>query len=325
MTHLLSDDHGAANNHHRRRRRTAAQQHQQQHRHKQHRRRQQVVDGSGNPLDCAAILVDGPPVLDQEEPPPPQEQEPTTATALDGADNADGRDTNGSFDESVMLYQLCLEQEEAAEAPQGGGAAERDDGSNANADAAGPASAGVYEKEAAATNNAATSGADDATAGGAPRLKFLCPPYDQVQDPAFRPRGKFLSYSYDVHVRTTTHVLEAAAEYEAEMAGYLARRLGLDRCADGGGGGGGVESGGGRRHRWLQAEAQAEAQARPGETTRSVRAARAPLRRRSLQDGRVEDGDEKDVPVVVGISAEPRDMPNFEAGEFGFGFALGLL
>ena len=217
-----------------------------------------MVDGSGNPIDCASVLSGGPPVYGEP-------------AAGDDNGEDDGRDTNGSFDESVLLYQLCLEQE--------GDSANKDDADNN----AGPASGGT------SVNTAAPNGGafDDyefkpSTESEQPRLKYLCSPYDDPNSER-KPRGKFLSYSYDVHVLETTHVLVATAAYEAEMVRYLARRLDLDGCA----GGASV-----RRH----------------------------LLRRSLQqDGgggeKVRYDYEDEVPVVVGISAEPRDMPNYNAGE----------
>jgi len=212
-----------------------------------------MVDGSGNPIDCGAVLSGGPPVYGEP-------------AAGDDNGEDDGRDTNGSFDESVLLYQLCLEQE-----------GDKDDAvSNA-----GPASG-------TSVNTAAPNGGafDDyefkpSTESEQPRLKYLCPPYDDPNSDR-KPRGKFLSYSYDVHVLETTHVLEATAAYEAAMVSYLARRLDLDGCA------GGANL---RRHF---------------------------LRRSLQQDGggeKVRYDYEDEVPVVVGISAEPRDMPNYDAGE----------
>jgi len=171
----------------------------------------------------------------------------------------------------------------------------REDASNGG-DAAGGAAAGTDDGADSVHNNAdnTNTNTDNGDQDG-PRLKYLCAPYDDFSSSSststtanLKPRGKFLSYSYDVHVRTTTHVLEAGAEYEAAMVGYLAKRLGLDGCTGGGGG-----EGGGRR------------------LFRLPKSGRAPLRRRSLQEGEVKYED--DVPVVVGISAEPRDMPNYEA------------
>ena len=306
--HLSAEEHADAgnNNPHRRRRRTAPQ-------HLDHhptRGLQDVgvqltmVDGSGIPLDCSAILSDGPPVFG--EPAPPAEDSTGTAAGTGtgaagtstaaavanagGVENVDGRDTNGSFDESVMLYQLCLQQEEAK---QDGGAVESGNSNNNNADADGTGSV-IYvgPDEAAGIHDASATNTNTNASGGL-RLKYLCAPYDDPTSapttasstPGSKPRGKFLSYSYDVHVRTTTHVLEAGAEYEATMVRYLAKKLGLDECT------GGAE-GGRRTFRLLKSRA---------------------LRRRSLQD--VEVNYKDNVPVVVGISAEPRDMPNYDAGE----------
>ena len=220
----------------------------------------QVVDGVGNPVDCGAVLSDGPPVFGEPAP--------------DDNGEDDGRDTNGSFDESVLLYQLCLEQE--------GDPANKEDAVAGNGNA-GPAS-GTNVNPAAPNGGAFDDYEFKPSYGSSaqqPRLKYLCPPYDDPTSDR-KPRGKFLSYSYDVHVRDTTHVLDATAEYEAAMVSYLARRLDLDGCA------GGDPANGGRH-----------------------------LLRRSLQDGEgVKYDYEDEVPVVVGISAEPRDMPNYDAGEF---------
>ena len=252
-----------------------------------------MVDGYGNPLDCSAILSDGPPVFGE-----PAEDSPagtgaagtSTAAAVanaGGAENVDGRDTNGSFDESVLLYQLCLEQEEAKQGGNGNAVSGTGNNNNNNADADGTTSSVIYvgPDEAADVHDAENS-------DGSPRLKYLCPPYDDPASSAAaspetgKPRGKFLSYSYDVHVRTTTHVLEAGAEYEAAMVKYLAKKLGLDECTG--------DDDGQRKTRFRLLKNRA-------------------LRRRSLQDGEVSYKD--NVPVVVGISAEPRDMPDYDAGE----------
>lgn len=221
-----------------------------------------MVDGSGNPVDCASVLSGGPPVYGEP-------------AAGDDNGEDDGRDTNGSFDESVLLYQLCLEQ------LQEGGSANKDDAvSNA-----GPASGGTSVNTAAPNGGAFDDYEFKPSTGGnteQPRLKYLCPPYDDPQSER-KPRGKFLSYSYDVHVLETTHVLTATAAFEAAMVSHLARKLDLDGCAGGA----------------------------------SVR--RRLLRRSLQQDGgggeKVRYDYEDEVPVVVGISAEPRDMPNYDAGE----------
>ena len=326
--HLSAEEHADAGHNngdhpHRRRRRTAPQ-------HLDHHPKRDLqdvgvqltmVDGSGIPLDCSAVLSDGPPVFG--EPAPPAEDNTGTGTGAagtstaaavanaGGVENVDGRDTNGSFDESVMLYQLCLQQEEAKQ--DGGNGAVgavvsgNNNNNNNNADAGGTGAGSVIyvgPDEAAGVHDASATNTN--TSNESLRLKYLCAPYDDPTSaattaasstPATKPRGKFLSYSYDVHVRTTTHVLEAGAEYEATMVRYLAKKLGLDECT------GGADAEGGRRtFRLLKSRA---------------------LRRRSLQD--VEVNYEDNVPVVVGISAEPRDMPNYDAGECLAGLAwLGL-
>ena len=275
-TQHKTDADAGNNNAHRRRRRTATapQHHDLDQTTQTTRDRDLQQDGAGNPIDCASILIDGPPVFGEP------------AAAEQAAEDAgDGRDTNGSFDESVMLYQLCLEQEEK----KGGNGVSGGNTNNNNA-ATGTGVIYVGPDETAATHGATNSGA------GLP-LKYLCAPYDDPQTtkvslsgtsaPVTKPRGKFLSYSYDVHVRTPTHVLEAGAEYEATMVRYLARKLGLEQCAGG-------NDGQRKTFRLLKNRT---------------------LRRRSLQDGEVRYEYEDDVPVVVGISAEPRDMPDYDAGE----------
>jgi len=254
-----------------------------------------MVDGNGDPVNCAEVLAAGPPTLGEATRAGAGGAGAGGETEAEAGETANGRDTNGSFDESVLLYQLCLQQRPGGAAANNGDSNELllmdTEGSNAgngngNDKDDNPRNPGVIYADQ--DHN------DSSSRGSPPTTAYLCTADQTTKNT----RGKFLSYEYDVHLREPNHILDAGGEYEAKMVAYLARKLDVNDCA-------------------VDPLSQ---QMFGGGSGRNSNRARRYMRRRSLQQdgvgvgaGTVRGDADDTLPVVVGISSEPRDMPDYDA------------
>ena len=241
-----------------------------------------MLEGGGSVvLDCNAILAEGPPVPKAAGATGPftapdvavGEERGAVPGAVEGAVESaggygddDDRNTNGSFDEAVLMFQLCVEKVDEAMM----------DGLLSPVDEAllegllSPAPLEDAGAAVAASAHGCTYGPDLA---------------------AVR-----VHYTYDVEVSMETAmgmILPLAGpEYEAVMADYLAKELGL-RSGD-------------------VADGRSAAAAGAGGGSSCLRARR--VRRRSLlrrQEARraEEEEEDEDGSVFLGLSSEPFDFP----------------
>ena len=235
-----------------------------------------MLEGGGSVvLDCNAILAEGPPVPKAAGATGPftapdvavGEERGAVPGAVEGAGgygDDDDRNTNGSFDEAVLMFQLCVEKVDEAMM----------DGLLSPVDEAllegllSPAPLEDAGAAVAASAHGCTYGPDLA---------------------AVR-----VHYTYDVEVSMETAmgmILPLAGpEYEAVMADYLAKELGL-RSGDVADGRSAAGAGGG------------------SSCLRARRVRRRSLLRRQEARRAEEEEEDEDGSVFLGLSSEPFDFP----------------